>query len=59
LQERISNGQIFTGKSSGANLKGAILEGANLKGANLTGTILEGQDIAALTKISNEDSDES
>jgi len=38
---------------------GTILEGANLEGANLKGTILEGQDIAALTEISNEDSDES
>jgi len=43
----------------GANLKGAILEGANLEEANLTGTILEGQDIATVTKISNEDSNES
>ena len=43
----------------GAYLFGAYLERANLEGANLTGTILEGQDIATLTKSSNEDSDES
>jgi uncharacterized protein YjbI with pentapeptide repeats len=42
-----------------ANLAGANLAGANLEGANLKGTILEGKDIASLTKISNEDSNES
>jgi uncharacterized protein YjbI with pentapeptide repeats len=43
----------------GANLQGANFYGANLEGANLKGTILEGQDIAALTEISHEDTDES
>ncbi len=42
-----------------ANLQGANLQRVNLEGANLQGTILEGKDIASLTKISNEDSDES
>jgi len=42
-----------------ANLAEANLAGANLEGANLQRTILEGKDIASLTEISNEDSDES
>jgi uncharacterized protein YjbI with pentapeptide repeats len=50
---------LYEANLQGANLKGAIIEGANLQGANLKGTILEGQDIATLTKSSNEDSDES
>ena len=50
---------FYEANLQGANFKGANLQGANFKGANLTGTILEGQDIAALTEISNEDSDES
>jgi uncharacterized protein YjbI with pentapeptide repeats len=50
---------FYEANLQGANFKGANLQGANFKGANLTGTILEGQDIATLTKISDEDSDES
>jgi uncharacterized protein YjbI with pentapeptide repeats len=50
---------FYEANLEGVNFQGANLQGANLEEANLTGTILEGQDIATLTKSSNEDSDES
>jgi uncharacterized protein YjbI with pentapeptide repeats len=55
----LQGANFYGANLEGANLKGANFYGANLEGANLKGTILEGQDIAALTEISHEDTDES